>query len=173
MPGRAARHDRATGPHAGHPGPHRAERRPGRRRLRAGAGSCDRLDELVDGDPVEALKRLFELDAVRILTIHKCKGLEFDKVVVLGVEEELFWGDAAMSEFFVAISRAKNELILTHADFRARPGTPSSTGGRTEPPRPSFWLTPTTPETNGRSRHPAREPSSGKSYASYTVRPHR
>ena len=79
---------------------------------------------VVDGDPVEALKRLSELDAVRILTIHKCKGLEFDKVVVLGVEEELFWGDAAMSEFFVAISRAKNELILTHADFRARPGTP-------------------------------------------------
>jgi len=38
--------------------------------------------------------------------------------------EELFWGDAAMSEFFVAISRAKNELILTHADFRSRPGTP-------------------------------------------------
>ena len=78
----------------------------------------------VDGDPVEALKRLSELDAVRILTIHKCKGLEFEKVVVLGVERELFWGDAAMSEFFVAISRAKNELVLTHADFRARPSTP-------------------------------------------------
>jgi len=79
----------------------------------------------VDGDPVEALKRLSELDAVRILTIHKCKGLEFDKVVVLGVEEELFWGnpDAAMSEFFVAISRAKNELVLTHVDLRALPST--------------------------------------------------
>jgi superfamily I DNA/RNA helicase len=78
----------------------------------------------VDGDPAEALKRLSELDAVRVLTIHKCKGLEFDKVVVLGVEDELFWGDAAMSEFFVAVSRAKNEVILTHVDFRARPGTP-------------------------------------------------
>ncbi len=80
----------------------------------------------IDGDPVEALKRLSELDAVRILTIHKCKGLEFDKVVLLGVEKEFFRGDAAMAEFFVAISRAKNELILTHADFRARPGTPVS-----------------------------------------------
>jgi superfamily I DNA/RNA helicase len=78
----------------------------------------------VDGDPVEALKRLSELDAVRILTIHKCKGLEFEKVVVVGVEEELFWGDAATSEFFVAISRAKDELVLTRADFRARPSTP-------------------------------------------------
>ena len=78
----------------------------------------------VDGDPVEALKRLSELDAVRILTIHKCKGLEFEKVIVLGVEEELFWGDAATSEFFVAISRAKQELVLTSVDFRARPRTP-------------------------------------------------
>ena len=78
----------------------------------------------VDGDPVEALKRLSELDAVRILTIHKCKGLEFEKVIVLGVEEELFWGDAATSEFFVAISRAKEELVLTNVDFRARPSTP-------------------------------------------------
>lgn len=78
----------------------------------------------VDGEPVEALKRLSELDAVRVLTIHKCKGLEFEKVVVLGVEEELFWGAEAMSEYFVAISRAKNDLILTHADFRIRPSTP-------------------------------------------------
>jgi superfamily I DNA/RNA helicase len=78
----------------------------------------------VDGDAVEALKRLSEIDAVRILTIHKCKGLEFTKVVVLGVEEELFWGDAAVEEFFVAISRAKEELVLTHTDFRARPSKP-------------------------------------------------
>lgn len=78
----------------------------------------------VDGDPVKALKRLSELDAVRVLTIHKCKGLEFEKVVVLGVEEELFWGDAATSEFFVAISRAKDELVLTYVDFRARPNMP-------------------------------------------------
>jgi superfamily I DNA/RNA helicase len=77
----------------------------------------------VDGDPIQALKRLSEFDAVRILTIHKCKGLEFQKVIVLGVEQELFWGEAATSEFFVAISRAKNELVLTHVDFRARPSS--------------------------------------------------
>lgn len=77
----------------------------------------------VDGDPIQALKRLSELDAVRILTIHKCKGLEFQKVVVLGVEQELFWSDSATSEFFVAISRAKDDLVLTHVDFRARPSS--------------------------------------------------
>jgi superfamily I DNA/RNA helicase len=80
----------------------------------------------IDGSPTGALKRLSEIDAVRILTIHKCKGLEFEKVVVLGVEEQLFWGDAtaAISEFFVAVSRAKNELVLTHVDYRARPDAP-------------------------------------------------
>ncbi|NOQ61986.1 UvrD-helicase domain-containing protein [Mycolicibacterium fortuitum] len=77
----------------------------------------------VDGDAVQALRRLSDQDAIRLLTIHKCKGLEFDKVVVVGVEEQLFWGDptAVMSEFFVAISRAKSHLVLTHARRRERP----------------------------------------------------
>ncbi|MDO5500723.1 MAG: 3'-5' exonuclease, partial [Propionibacteriaceae bacterium] len=81
------------------------------------------------GDPVAALMRLSEEDAVRILTIHKCKGLEFEKVVVFGVESQFFWGgtiERYRSEFFVAISRAKNELILTYAQRRSRPtGAPS------------------------------------------------
>ncbi|MBT2530144.1 ATP-dependent helicase [Streptomyces sp. ISL-99] len=77
----------------------------------------------VDGDAVQALRRLSEVDAIRFLTIHKCKGMEFEKVVVLGVEEQLFWGTptAAMSEFFVAVSRSKQHLVLTHAKHRDRP----------------------------------------------------
>lgn len=77
-----------------------------------------------DGDPIAALRRLSEEDAVRILTIHKCKGLEFEKVIVLGVEHELFWSQQAdenRAEFFVAISRAKSELILTSTLIRPRP----------------------------------------------------
>jgi hypothetical protein len=53
----------------------------------------------VDADPVAAIKRLPELDAVRILTIHKCKGPEFVEGIVLGVEEDLFWAVAATPEF--------------------------------------------------------------------------
>lgn len=83
------------------------------------------LEELnKDGDPLSALMRLSEEDAVRILTIHKCKGLEFEKVVVLGVESQFFWGGTIehyRSEFFVAISRAKHELILTWSQRRLRP----------------------------------------------------
>lgn len=80
----------------------------------------------VDEDPVQALRRLSEEDAVRFFTIHKCKGLEFEKVVVLGVEDQLFWGTgtAPISEFFVAISRAKQHLVLTHAGHRDRPTVP-------------------------------------------------
>jgi superfamily I DNA/RNA helicase len=76
-----------------------------------------------DGDPLAALRRLSEEDAIRILTIHKCKGLEFEKVIVLGVEHEFFWGeqDDSRAEFFVAVSRANDELILTTAAIRARP----------------------------------------------------
>ena len=77
-----------------------------------------------DGDPLAALRRLSEEDAVRILTIHKCKGLEFEKVIVLGVEHELFWSrysDENRAEFFVAISRAKSELVLTWTSTRPRP----------------------------------------------------
>ena len=77
----------------------------------------------VDGNAIAALKRLSESDAVRFLTIHKCKGLEFEKVVVLGVEEQLFWGDptTVISEFFVAVSRAKKHLVLTWSRHRQRP----------------------------------------------------
>lgn len=77
----------------------------------------------VDADPVAALNRLSEEDAIRILTVHKCKGLEFEKVVILGVERQLFWGDEEekKAEFFVSISRAKQELVLTTAARRSRP----------------------------------------------------
>lgn len=61
--------------------------------------------------------------AVRIMSIHKSKGLEFERVIVLGVEEETFWGDieAERSAYFVAISRAKKRLSLTVCDHRERP----------------------------------------------------
>lgn len=62
-------------------------------------------------------------EAVRIMSIHKSKGLEFDTVIVLGVEKETFWGDATAerSAYFVAISRARQRLILTTCAERRRP----------------------------------------------------
>lgn len=90
----------------------------------------------MNGDPVAALDRLSEEDAVRILTVHKCKGLEFEKVVVFGVEPQFFWGndDADVkAEFFVAISRAKDELVLTTALSRSKPSGASYRWKSTSP----------------------------------------
>lgn len=85
----------------------------------------DRVLELLeDGSPAtEALERFAEERGVRIMTIHKSKGLEFAAVAVPAVEHEMFWGDAdaARAQFFVAISRAKEHLLLTHVDSRSRP----------------------------------------------------
>jgi superfamily I DNA/RNA helicase len=89
------------------------------------AKTHDRITELLllDTDPVQALLRFSEDRAVRIMTIHKSKGLEFDTVIILGVETETFWGNAdeERSAFFVGISRAKRQLWLTTSKHRGRP----------------------------------------------------
>jgi superfamily I DNA/RNA helicase len=103
--------------------------------IKEAAGSFKR-ELAIDGDPIAALDRLSEEDAIRILTVHKCKGLEFEKVVVLGVEPQFFWGndDDVKSEFFVAISRAKDELVLTTARHRTMPDGASIRWREDSPP---------------------------------------
>lgn len=66
-------------------------------------------------DLVEVLSTFGHDDVVRILTIHKSKGLEFDTVVMLGVEKETFWGDTDPERcaYFVGVSRAKSKLVFT------------------------------------------------------------
>ncbi|RKG67801.1 ATP-dependent helicase [Corallococcus sp. CA054B] len=72
---------------------------------------------------VVALSRFSEDGNVRLMTIHKSKGLEFDSVVMLGVEKETFWGKLVeeRSAFFVGISRAKRRLVLSVVAARERP----------------------------------------------------
>jgi len=74
-------------------------------------------------DPSTALASFSGDRAVKIMSIHKSKGLEFDTVVVLGVEIQTFWGDqdAERSAYFVGISRAKRSLYLTVCEERERP----------------------------------------------------
>ncbi|WP_372353062.1 3'-5' exonuclease [Pararhizobium sp. BT-229] len=79
---------------------------------------------LEDGSDIGTALSAFSADrAVRVMSIHKSKGLEFDTVYILGVEAQTFWGDPAdeRSAFFVAVSRAKERLILTMASVRERP----------------------------------------------------
>lgn len=84
-----------------------------------------RIEELlkIEADLPNALSRFADDRAVRILTIHKSKGLEFDSVIILGVEKETFWGksDDEHCAFFVGMSRAKRRLVLTYSKQREKP----------------------------------------------------
>ncbi|AOY17063.1 hypothetical protein BGI23_18010 [Bacillus sp. ABP14] len=58
-----------------------------------------------------------------IMTIHKSKGLEYDTVFFIGVEDEAFWSFSQQQEedtksFFVAMSRAKRQMIFTYSHQR-------------------------------------------------------
>ncbi|TYF44400.1 DNA helicase UvrD, partial [Enterobacter hormaechei] len=54
-----------------------------------------RIEELLQIEPdlPKALERFVDDQAVRILTIHKSKGLEFDSVIIMAVENETFFGN--------------------------------------------------------------------------------
>lgn len=85
----------------------------------------ERIKDLleIESDLPLALKRFADDQAVRILTIHKSKGLEFDSVVIMAVENETFFGKEEENRcaFFVGVSRAKRRLILTHTNKRDEP----------------------------------------------------
>lgn len=84
-----------------------------------------RIEELLKLEPdfPKALERFSDDQAVRILTIHKSKGLEFDSVIIMAVENETFFGnqDENRCAYFVGVSRAKKRLVLTHTNQRERP----------------------------------------------------
>ena len=77
---------------------------------------------------------------VTLITMHNTKGLEFDRVIVTGLEEGLFpRGDdeAEIEEerrlFYVAVTRARDELFMTSCSYRR-------IHGRTEGVIPSRFL---------------------------------
>lgn len=71
-------------------------------------------------------------DAVKLMTIHAAKGLEFDCVFVAGLEETLFPNAMSINTreeleeerrlFYVAVTRAKARLWLSYANARYRFG---------------------------------------------------
>lgn len=83
------------------------------------------LDKFLEIDPdlAKALIKFSDDQAIKILTIHKSKGLEFDSVVILGVENETFWGNIEEERcaFFVGISRARQRLVMTICNKRDKP----------------------------------------------------
>lgn len=71
-------------------------------------------------------------DAVKLMTIHAAKGLEFPVVFVGGLEETLFPNAMSIQSreeleeerrlFYVAITRAKSKLVLSYSNARYRFG---------------------------------------------------
>ena len=117
--------------------------------LIADAAEVDRLD--VDGNAIERFLEQVTLisdadgitdneNRVTLMTLHSAKGLEFDNVFIIAVEQEVLphkrsMFDAAQMEeerrlFFVGITRARNRLQLSIAKTRgfgnSRMSCPSS-----------------------------------------------
>ena len=71
-------------------------------------------------------------DTVKLMTVHAAKGLEFDCVFVVGLEETLFPSGMSVNTreeleeerrlFYVAVTRAKKHLWLSYANSRYRFG---------------------------------------------------
>lgn len=82
-------------------------------------------------------------DKVTLMTIHASKGLEFANVFVTGLEEDLFPSQMAKDSpkeleeerrlFYVAVTRAKTNCMLSYAKSRYKYGTPVF-------PKPSQFL---------------------------------
>jgi len=69
-----------------------------------------------------------DIDAVKLMTVHSSKGLEFPVVFVAGLEDNIFPLSNSMMEphlleeerrlMYVAMTRAKDVLFLSHANSR-------------------------------------------------------
>lgn len=72
-------------------------------------------------------------DTVKMMTVHAAKGLEFESVFIVGLEENLFPSGLSVNSreeleeerrlFYVAITRAEKKLTLTHAASRYKFGS--------------------------------------------------
>ena len=77
-------------------------------------------------------------EAVKLMTVHASKGLEFDYVFITGLEEDLFPhqrlnsqknkedGEEERRLFYVAITRARKKIYLTYANTRTIFGSTQS-----------------------------------------------
>ena len=70
-----------------------------------------------------AIDNLEGKNSIPIMSIHKSKGLEYDMVVFLGLEDSAFWNypNKPREEgctFFVSLSRAKKKVIFTITQHR-------------------------------------------------------
>lgn len=127
-----------------------AERLENLRELMTLAARYDQLGTVVESGVSEGLELFLEsaalasdqdelkddTDAVRLMTVHASKGLEFSTVFITGLEEGLFpyqrdEQDRDQEEerrlMYVAVTRAKEKLYLTYASYRTVFGSKNAT----------------------------------------------
>jgi len=108
-------------------------------------GYVEEEEQMEDGDPsltgfLENVALASDLDSdkttddnkVSLMTIHLAKGLEFPVVMIVGLEENLFPSMMTLNSredleeerrlFYVALTRGKNEVMLSYAVTRYRWG---------------------------------------------------
>ncbi len=93
------------------------------------------LEEVALQSEQDQLKE--ERNAVRLMTVHAAKGLEFPVVFIVGLEEGLFPYESEFDEgrdkeeerrlMYVAVTRAREKLYLTHASYRTMFGSKNAT----------------------------------------------
>ncbi|MEU7922947.1 ATP-dependent helicase [Micromonospora zamorensis] len=71
----------------------------------------------------EVLDAFEGTDCVPLMTVHKSKGLEFDTMVLIGLDDKTWWSytpdnPEGLATFFVAVSRAKQRILITHCSLR-------------------------------------------------------
>lgn len=81
------------------------------------------LDETSDWKA--ALDEFEGVDIVPLLTIHMSKGLEFDTVIFVALDDQAWWSFVnnaveGRSTFFVAFSRAKKRVLFTYCEARGK-----------------------------------------------------
>jgi DNA helicase-2/ATP-dependent DNA helicase PcrA len=81
------------------------------------------LEEVLNELSLESDADNIQNNSINIMTIHASKGLEFDYLFVIGFEEGFFpLNDADIEEerrlAYVALTRAKKELVLSYAKSR-------------------------------------------------------
>lgn len=72
----------------------------------------------------KAIENFVGENSVSIMTIHKSKGLEYEAIYFVGLEDNAFWNFKKQREedrraFFVAISRAKEFLTFSFCKHRS------------------------------------------------------
>ena len=77
------------------------------------------------GDWQAALDEFEGVNIVPLLTVHKSKGLEFDAVIFVGLDDQAWWSFVhnqaeGRSTFFVAFSRAKRRVLFTYCEARGK-----------------------------------------------------